>query len=304
MHLVARLYVEQARCQLWWRVDQRKFAVLAAADRSMPVRPAPPRTTAARPQFAKNRLSSRSMTYCLAINVNDGLVFAADSRTNAGVDYVSTYRKMYTFGTPGDRLVVLLASGNLAITQAVVNAIQRDLDDASAPENLGTFHYLFDAAHYIGQISRRVQAEYAPALKEDGISVDASFILGGEIRGHDSNIYLIYPQGNYISTSSETPYLQIGETKYGKPILDRIIRPETRLDDAARCALVSIDSTMRANISVGPPVELAIYRRGELALNHRLSLDYGTPMLRDLQKSWNEGLRRAFDGLPRFDWER
>lgn len=243
------------------------------------------------------------MTYCLAIKVNDGLVFAADSRTNAGVDYVSTYRKIFMFGVPGERLIVLLASGNLATTQAVVNAIQRDLDDASAHESLNSFHYLFDAAHYVGQTSRRIQSEYTSALKDDGISAEASFILGGQIHGRDHNIYLIYPQGNYISASSETPYLQVGETKYGKPILDRIIRPETSLEDAARCALVSIDSTMRANISVGPPVELAIYRRDELALNHRLSLDYSTPMLRHLQKRWNEGLRRAFERLPRFDWE-
>ena len=245
-----------------------------------------------------------AMTYCLAIKVNDGLVFAADSRTNAGVDYVSTYRKMYVFGVPGERLIVLLASGNLATTQAVINTIQRDLDDPSARENLNGFHYLFDAAHYVGQISRRVQAEHRDSLQEHGIGVEASFVLGGQIHGRDPNLYLIYPQGNYISTSTETPYLQVGETKYGKPILDRIIRPETSLEDAARCALVSIDSTMRANISVGPPVELAIYRHNELALGRRLSLDYGTPMFRDLQKRWNEGLRRAFERLPRFDWER
>jgi putative proteasome-type protease len=243
------------------------------------------------------------MTYCLAIKVDDGLVFASDSRTNAGVDYVSTYKKMFVFGVPGERLIVLIASGNLATTQAVINAIQRDLDDPSAKENLNTFHYLFDAAHYVGQISRRVRGEFAPSLKEDGISVEANFLLGGQIHGHDPGTYLIYPQGNYISASSETPYLQIGETKYGKPILDRIIRPETTLEDAARCALVSIDSTMRANISVGPPIELAIYRQDALVLGQRLSLDYGSPLFQQLQKRWSEGLRRAFDRLPRFDWE-
>jgi putative proteasome-type protease len=244
------------------------------------------------------------MTYCLAVKVNDGLVFASDSRTNAGVDYISTYRKMHVFGVPGERLLVLLASGNLATTQAVVNAIQRDLEDASVAENLHTFHYLFDAAHYVGRISQRVQAEYRASLAEDKISAEASFILGGQIHGRDPSIYLIYPQGNYISASNDKPYLQIGETKYGKPILDRIIRPETSLEDAARCALVSIDSTMRANISVGPPVELVIYKRDELEIGRRVSLDYDTPMFRDMQKRWNEGLRRAFDRLPRFDWER
>jgi len=244
------------------------------------------------------------MTYCLAIKVKRGLVFASDSRTNAGVDYVSTYSKMHVFNVPGERLVVLLTSGNLATSQAVVNAIQRDLDDPSAPENLHGFHYLFDAAHYIGRLSQRVQAEYGPHLKENGVSVEASFILGGQIHGREPNAYLIYPQGNYITASSETPYLQIGETKYGKPILDRIIRPDTSLEDAARCALVSIDSTMRANISVGPPVEIAIYGTDELELTRRLSLGYNTPLFRHLQKRWNQGLERAFERLPRFDWER
>ncbi|UCH52581.1 MAG: proteasome-type protease [Pseudomonadota bacterium] len=244
------------------------------------------------------------MTYCLAIKVDAGLVFAADSRTNAGVDYISTYRKMHVFGVSGERLIVLLASGNLATTQAVLNAIQRDLEDPSAPESLNTFHYLFDAAHYIGQISQRVQAEYREPLKEDKISPEASFILGGQIHGRDPNIYMIYPQGNYISASNDKPYLQVGETKYGKPILDRIIRPNTSLEDAARCALVSIDSTMRANISVGPPVEVAIYQRDELELRRNVTLDYETPMFREMQKRWNEGLRRAFDRLPRFDWEK
>jgi len=244
------------------------------------------------------------MTYCLAIKVQDGLVFASDSRTNAGVDYVSTYRKMYSFDVPGDRMMMLLASGNLATTQAVINAIQRDLDDSTATESLHSFHYLFDAAHYIGQISLRVQAEFREALKGDKISPEASFILGGQIQGRDPNIYLIYPQGNSISASTETPYLQIGETKYGKPILDRIIRPGTSLEDAARCALVSIDSTIRANISVGPPIDLAVYRRDSLALGQRITLDHSTPMFRHLQKRWNEGLQRAFERLPRFEWER
>jgi putative proteasome-type protease len=243
------------------------------------------------------------MTYCLATKVNEGLVFASDSRTNAGVDYVSTYSKMHVFGTPGDRLIVLITSGNLATTQAVINAIQRDLEDPSAETNLNTFDYLFDAAHYVGHLSQRVQASHGSLLKENGTNIEARFILGGQVHGRDPNIYLIYPEGNYITASPETPYLQIGETKYGKPILDRIIRPETSLEDSARCALVSIDSTMRANISVGPPIELAIYQANKLSLDHRLSFDYGTPFFSTLQKSWNKGLRRAFNQLPRFDWE-
>lgn len=243
------------------------------------------------------------MTYCLAIKVNDGLVFASDSRTNAGVDYVSTYSKMSTFGVPDERLLVLLSSGNLATAQAVVNAIQRDLERLDAEINLFTVRDICDAAHYIGGISQAVQKQHAEALRADGINVEASFIVGGQIRGRPQQIYMVYPQGNYIRASEETPYLQIGETKYGKPILDRIVGAETSVEDAARCALVSLDSTMRSNISVGPPLELAICLRDSLKVDQRLSLKYGTPYFTALQKRWSEGLRRAFDRLPRFEWE-
>jgi putative proteasome-type protease len=242
------------------------------------------------------------MTYCLAIKVNNGLVFASDSRTNAGVDYVSTYSKMFTFDLPKDRAIMLLSSGSLATAQAVVNLIRRDIE-TDAAVSLKNVNYLFDAAHYIGELSQKIQKEHGESLRQNNISPEASFILGGQIKGREPNIYLIYPQGNYISASENTPYLQVGETKYGKPILDRIITPATSLDDAARCALVSLDSTMRANISVGPPLELAIYEKDSLAFNHRLSLTYGTPLYTALQKSWNEGLRRAFNRLPRFEWE-
>lgn len=243
------------------------------------------------------------MTYCLAIKVEDGLVFASDSRTNAGVDYVSIYSKMHTFQLTEGRVFVLLSAGNLATSQAVVNALRRDLSDPHAPVSLDSVQFPFDAAHYVGEISVRVQNEHPEVMKTSGVNVEASFILGGQIGPGEHEIYLIYPQGNYISTSEETPYLQIGETKYGKPILDRIVTPQTSLEDAARCALVSEDSTMRSNISVGPPVELLIYRADTLAVDKRLLLKPQSAMFESLQKTWNEGLRRAFDGLPRFDWE-
>jgi len=243
------------------------------------------------------------MTYCLAIKVRDGIVFASDSRTNAGVDYVSTYHKMHIFDVATDRFFVLLAAGNLATSQAVVNAIRRDLETPDADSGLRAHHYLFDAAHYVGAISQRVQQEHREALDRSQINPEASFILGGQIAGREHNIYLIYPQGNYIAASEETPYLQIGETKYGKPILDRVIRPDTSLEDASRCALVSLDSTMRSNISVGPPLEIFVYYKDSLTGGRRMSLSYGTPLYTQLQKSWNEGIRRAFNRLPRFDWE-
>ena len=243
------------------------------------------------------------MTYCLAIKVNQGIVFASDSRTNAGVDYISIYSKMYTFDLPNDRLMVLLSSGNLATTQAVVNYIKRDIE-LDARVNLKNVHYLYDAAEYIGKLLKEYQAENDKTLGKSGISAEASFILGGQIQGHEQQIYLIYPQGNYISASDDTPYLQIGETKYGKPILDRVIRTITTLEDAARCALVSLDSTIRSNISVGPPIELAICETGQFEISHYLTLNTGTQFYTTLQKTWNDGIRRAFDRLPRFDWEK
>ncbi len=242
------------------------------------------------------------MTYCVAIKVAQGLVFASDSRTNAGVDYISTYSKMYSFDLPDDRAMVLLSSGNLATTQAVINCIKRDIENDTAV-NLKNVHYLYDAADYIGKLVKQYQKEHGDTLGKSGISAEASFILGGQIRGHEQEIYLIYPQGNYISASEDTPYLQIGETKYGKPILDRIIRTDTTLGDAARCALVSLDSTIRSNISVGPPIELAICDANDFQISRYLSLDTGTQFFTSLQKSWNDGLRRAFNRLPRFEWE-
>ncbi len=244
------------------------------------------------------------MTYCHAIQVDDGLVFASDSRTNAGVDYVSTYSKMHTFGVEGERCLVLLSAGNLATTQAVVNLLRRDILHGEGRMSLHSAEFLFDAAGYLGELSARVQKEYGERTHKRGFSPAASFILGGQIKGQAPELFLIYPEGNYIASCADTPYLQIGETKYGKPILDRVISTATSLEDAARCALVSLDSTMRSNISVGPPFELAVYRRGALALERRLSLKVNSPLYASLQKRWNDGIRRAFERLPRFDWEK
>jgi len=243
------------------------------------------------------------MTYCLAISVNKGLVFASDSRTNAGVDYVTTYSKMQVYVWPEDRVCVLLTSGNLATSQAVINAIRNDLEDEQAPFNLRKGRHLHEIAHYIGQLSQTEQQRHAEAMNKSAVSAEASFLLGGQIAGQASEIFMIYPQGNYISASPETPYLQIGENKYGKPILDRIITPSTTLEDAARCALVSLDSTIRSNISVGPPIELAIHTADAIVEPYYQKLTLNSPMYKSLQKQWNEGLRRAFKRLPRFDWE-
>ncbi|MGM7318895.1 peptidase [Idiomarina sp. ST10R2A5] len=244
------------------------------------------------------------MTYCLAIRVNKGLVFASDSRTNAGVDYVAVYSKMYRFSWPGERTVVLLSAGSLATSQAVVNAINSDLEDPNAAFNLRKGKHLYDVASYVGNLSQKEQQQHAPALEKSNASGEASFILGGQIAGKACEIYMIYPQGNYISASEDTPYLQIGENKYGKPILDRIITPNTSLEDAGRCAMVSLDSTVRSNISVGLPIELAIYTGDSLEEPWHAKYSAFSPMYKSMQKQWNEGLRQAFSGLPRFDWEK
>jgi len=243
------------------------------------------------------------MTYCLAIKVDRGLVFASDSRTSAGVDYVTTYGKMHSFIWPGDRVILMLTAGNLATTQAVINNIQHHLDDGEAEFDLRRARHMFEIAHYVGTLSQTEQQRHAGVMKNSNVSIEASFIIGGQIAGRPPEIFLIYPQGNYISASPETPFLQIGENKYGKPILDRVINAGTTLEDAARCALVSLDSTMRSNLSVGPPLEVALYDKDRLELPRRLKLTLASPLYQTLQARWNEGLHNAFLNLPRFEWE-
>ncbi len=242
------------------------------------------------------------MTYCVAAKVNDGLVFAADTRTSAGVDDVRTYNKMHVFETPGERVFVIMSSGNLATTQVVLNHIRRDMADPKAPISLNTVRHMFDAADYIGSLSVRSQRESA-AHTQSSVDFRTTMILGGQVEGEDPALYLIYPEGNCISASPETPYIQIGESKYGKPILDRIIRPYVSLEDAARCALVSLDSTMKSNLTVGPPLDLAIVPRDALRITHKVRFDLDTPFYANLKKSWGDLLVRSFMELPRFEWE-
>jgi len=211
---------------------------------------------------------------------------------------------MFQFNWEGERIISLLTSGNLATSQSVINSIQRDLNENHKGFNFRTANHLFDIASYIGDLSQKEQAKHEAAVEKSGGSAAASFILGGEIKGQPHEIYMIYPEGNYITSSDESPFLQIGETKYGKPILDRVIAMDTSLNDAARCALVSLDSTMRSNISVGPPLELALYTAGSLEAPRHVSYKLASPLYKSLQKRWNEGLHRAFLRLPRFDWEK
>ena len=240
------------------------------------------------------------MTYCLAIRVDEGLVFASDSRTNAGADHISTYSKMHRFGGDGERTLTLLSSGNLATTQGVVARIRRDIRSA-ARTNLLTVEDLQAAAEYVGGISMEEQAKHRgvrPGAGSEEFVPEASFILGGQIRGDRSGIEHIYPEGNFVRASISTPFLQVGEVKYGKPILDRIINRRTTLDAAVKCALVSMDSTMRSNATVGPPVEYHVYRTDTFSRGTHHVLEEDDEYLLRLRREWGENIRTAFENLP------
>jgi len=234
------------------------------------------------------------MTYCLAINVENGLVFCSDSRTNAGVDQVSTYSKMYRFGIEDERQFVVLSSGNLATTQGVVSRLKKDIKE-EAGVSLARVSSMTDAAEYLGETSRAQQEKHAD---NNGSNFEASFIIGGQIAGDKPRVMMVYPAGNHITTSKDTRYLQIGESKYGKPILDRILSAETNLHTSALCALVSMDSTMRSNLTVGPPIELAMYEKDSFSLQHS-RFDEDDEYLRDLKKAWDARLVEAFVQLPK-----
>ena len=242
------------------------------------------------------------MTYCVGLRLNDGLVFASDSRTNAGVDYVTTYSKMHVFNPSDDRIFVIMSAGNLATTQEVMNHIKRDIDYPNTGVNLTNVRYLFEAAEYVGRISQEVQQAHNAALNQSGVSGETTLLIGGQIAGQDHGLMLIYPQGNYIAASPETPYLQIGESKYGKPGLDRIVDAGMSIDEGARLCLVSLDATTRSNITVGPPFEVATYIKNEMKLNCRCTFEESDPYLINLRKSWNDGINQVFKQLPPMTW--
>lgn len=238
------------------------------------------------------------MTYCVAIKVDSGLIFCSDSRTNAGVDQVSTYSKMHNFGVPGERQLTIMSAGNLATTQAVIAEIKKDIDH-SATKNLLNLHSLRDAADYVGNLNRNEADRHVA----DDSQYEATFLIGGEINdGTQHEVFLVYPQGNYISTSEDTPFLQIGESKYGKPILDRIVIPTTNLNTAAAAALVSMDSTMRSNLTVGPPIEVYLYKANTLQQGKYLKFEEDSEYLRELKKEWDSLVREAFNQLPPVEW--
>lgn len=235
------------------------------------------------------------MTYCVAALVDEGISYCSDSRTSAGVDQINTYSKMFRFGQDGNRQFVILSAGNLATTQAVIEQLSKDISTQAAI-NLNTVADMSEAADYIGQLSVKEQT------KSGGGNVyEATFILGGQIFGNPPHLSLIYPQGNHISTSKETPFLQIGETKYGKPILDRIITPQTSLHTAARCSLVSMDSTMRSNLSVGPPIDIQLYHTDSFIGGEYYHLPEDSEYLRDVNRIWNERMIESVASMPPLD---
>ncbi|MEQ1528287.1 MAG: peptidase [Methylococcales bacterium] len=238
------------------------------------------------------------MTYCIAVSINEGLVLTSDSRTNAGIDNVSTHGKMHAFATTPDRKLVLLSAGNLATTQAVLEQLHRDILE-NAKVNLNTVTYVSDAAHYLGQVSVEKQKQHVGAVGQSAFNASATFIIAGQIGSEAPAAHMVYPEGNNIVTSMHTPFLQIGESKYGKPVLDRIIKMTTPLEEAARCCLVSMDSTIRSNASVGPPVELLIYPKDSFSFDQYFCFEGDDEYLLELKRAWHTKLQQAFAELPR-----
>jgi len=234
--------------------------------------------------------------------IDAGLVFASDSRTNAGVDNISTFRKMKIFEQPGERTIIMVCSGNLAITQATISHLERAIRH-NAEQNLMNVTSMYEVADLVGNALREVRHRDGPFLMENNIDSNANFIVGGQIAGEMQRLFMVYAEGNFIEATLETPYFQIGEVKYGKPIIDRVITAGTSLDDAIKCVLVSFDSTMRSNLTVGPPIDLVCYERDALRLSHVRCFDENDPYLRTLSQSWNEGVRLAVSQLPNFAWD-
>ncbi len=249
------------------------------------------------------------MTYCVGIKLDAGLVFLSDSRTNAGLDQINTFRKMMVYEKPGDRFMVMLSAGNLSISQSVreilqVEKIDNAADDANAtPISIWNAKSMFDAVRVLGAAVRRVREQDGPSLHAAGIDFNASMIFGGQIAGEAMRLFLVYSAGNFIEATRETCYFQVGESKYGKPVLDRMITPATQLDEAAKCALVSMDSTLKSNLSVGLPLDLLVYEQGALASEQIVCIDDQNPYFRMIHDTWGQRLRQVFESIDDPQWD-
>jgi putative proteasome-type protease len=245
------------------------------------------------------------MTYCVAIKLNAGLVFLSDSRTNAGLDQISTFRKMIIYEKPTDRFMVLLSAGNLSISQSVREILQVEQlkdQDGGPPITIWNAKSMFDAARVLGSAIRRVHERDADDLKNSGVDFNVAMIFGGQIKGEAMRLFQVYSAGNFIEATPETPYFQIGESKYGKPVLDRVITPETPLEEAAKCALVSMDSTLKSNLSVGLPLDMVVYDVDSFETNKVVCIDNDNPYFKMLHDNWGTKLRQVFDSIEDPMW--
>ena len=240
------------------------------------------------------------MTYCVGVILDSGLVLASDSRTNAGVDQIGNFRKMTVFERPGDRVIVMLSSGNLAVTQGVVALLEQGAQ--MNQQNIWNCVSMYEVACLIGETLRGVQKRDGLYLMQHNIDASAGFILGGQIRGERHRLFNLYTEGNFIEATPDTPFCQNGEIKYGKPIIDRVITYSTGLMEAAKCVLISFDSTMRSNISVGPPIDLLCYERDSLKVGLQRRLGEQDSYFDDVRQRWGAGLKRLFSDLPDPHW--
>ena len=245
------------------------------------------------------------MTYCVGIKLAAGLVFLSDSRTNAGLDQISTFRKMMIYEKKGDRFMAMLSAGNLGISQSVREILQVEKIEGPGHERVTIWNAtsMFDAARVLGAAVRRVYQQDGPSLRESGVDFNASMIFGGQIKGEAMRLFLVYAAGNFIEATRETCFFQIGESKYGKPILDRVLTPGTPLDEAAKCALVSMDSSLKSNLTVGLPLDLLVYREGAFASDEFVCIDEHNPYFRMIRNTWGQRLREVFESIddPRWD---
>ena len=246
------------------------------------------------------------MTYCVAIKLNAGLVFLSDSRTNAGLDQINTFRKMIVYEKPDDRFMVLLSAGNLSISQSVREILQieqlKERPD-SEPITIWNAKSMFDAARVLGSAIRHVHDRDGESLRQSGVEFNVSLIFGGQIKGEGMRLFQVYSAGNFIEATLETPFFQLGESKYGKPVLDRVITPETPLDEAAKCALVSMDSTLKSNLSVGLPLDLVVYEANRFESDKVVCIDENNPYFQMMHNSWGQKLRQVFDSIESPMWK-
>jgi putative proteasome-type protease len=243
------------------------------------------------------------MTYCVAMSLDAGMIFASDSRTNAGVDQIARFSKMRVFVRDGDRVVVSLSSGNLSITQNALSVLEQRARNAGEDEvTLWNATSLFDIARLTGDALREVKTRDGPYLQQNNIDSHANFIVGGQVKGEAPRLFEVYSEGNFIEATPDTCYFQIGESKYGKPVIDRVVKRSTPLLEATKCTIVSFDSTMRSNISVGLPIDLLVYETDALTIRLQRRIEESDPYFQMIHTQWGEGLRRVFAQLPNPDW--